>query len=109
MHESRAKGKKKGVAACQGNRAIIRTKAKLRTKAEKQQARPIAQGKRNYQQQEQKHKKQKQKQQQKQEPTSTLEDKQEQQAVCSSIHTSKTSFAVGAVCWDNWLKLTYYS
>ena len=49
MHKSRAKGKNKGVAACQGNRAIIRTKAKLRTKAEKQQARPIAQGKSNCQ------------------------------------------------------------
>ena len=49
MHNSRAKGKNKGVAACQGNRAIVRTKAEVRTKAKKQQARPIAKGKSNFQ------------------------------------------------------------
>ena len=49
MHKSRAKGKDKGVAACQGNRAIVRTKATIRRKAEKQQARAIAQGKGNSQ------------------------------------------------------------
>ena len=42
MHESRAKGKDKGVAACQGNRAIVRTKATIRTKAKKNQAQAIA-------------------------------------------------------------------
>ena len=49
MLESRTKGKNKGVAACQDNRAIVKTKAKVRTEAKKQQARPIAQGKSNFQ------------------------------------------------------------
>ena len=43
MYKSRVKGKDKGVAACQGKRAIARTKAIIRTKAKKQQARAIAQ------------------------------------------------------------------
>ena len=43
MYKSRAKGKDKGVAACQGKRATVRTKAIIRTKAKKQQARAIAQ------------------------------------------------------------------
>ena len=42
MDRSRAKGKNKGVAACQGNRAIVRTKATIRTKAKKNQAQAIA-------------------------------------------------------------------
>ena len=49
MDRSRAKGKSKGVAACQGNRAIVRTKATIRTKAKKNQAQSIAQGKGNSQ------------------------------------------------------------
>ena len=49
MHKSGAKGKDKGVAASQGNRAIVKTKATNRTKAKKQHARPIAQGKGNSQ------------------------------------------------------------
>ena len=32
----------KGVAACQGNREIVRTKATIRTKAKKNQAQAIA-------------------------------------------------------------------
>ena len=44
-----AKREDRGVAACQGSRAIVRTKAKARTKAKKQQARLIAQGKSNFQ------------------------------------------------------------
>ena len=39
----------KGVAACEGNRAIVRTKATMRTKAKKHQARAIAYGKGNSQ------------------------------------------------------------
>ena len=44
MDRSRAKGKNKGVAACQGNRGIVRTKATIinRTKAKKNQAQAIA-------------------------------------------------------------------
>ena len=42
MHKSRAKGRDKGVATCQGNRAMIKKKASIRTTAKKQQARPIS-------------------------------------------------------------------
>ena len=49
MHKSRAKRKDKGVAACQGKRPIVRTKAIIRTKAKKQQVRAIARGKGNSQ------------------------------------------------------------
>ena len=31
----------------------------------------------------------------------TASSMQQCATVCSSIHTSKTSFAVGALCWDN--------
>ena len=49
IHKARTKGRDKGVAACQGNRAIARTKVIVRTKAKKQQARAIAKGKGNRQ------------------------------------------------------------
>jgi len=43
MYKSRDKGKDKGVPACQGKRAIVKTKAIIKTMAKKQQARAIAQ------------------------------------------------------------------